>query len=395
MNNATNEELYDKELNEAIELFNNSFEAKSISGEEVGNRLREAINTYNDITGFNFSQTDIAKILHLSPSKISGMLNGERPPSLDQLVDLANLLHVSTDYLLGLNDTYKTDLYGSALYEDEEKIHITGLSQKSIINLEKFHNSKSGTFITDSLFRNYNINYFIISRNGKRTTIPKNIFNHDYSMYVPNAPITILEIPIQLMLKLIKVGISNIAKLLFTSDYVLSQEGTLSIEEIKTVKESVKEYLDICFNEKDKQPETGRALYDVFTCNYSEELNFLNSIIEDYNAFLSIEKTVSNIRIYERHYKLLSNSLNDIEDSINTIKKEYSSDFRSYPENVEKEYSDLINTKTQYKSLLNLYSGKIELSNIELHNSIQRAIKRYIEKKNVTVKPSTALPSAR
>lgn len=381
MNSATNEEeLYDKELSEEIELFNKSFEAKSISGEEVGNRLREALNTYNDITGFNFSQTNLAEILHLSPSKISGMLNGERPPSLDQLVDLANLLHVTTDYLLGLSDTYKTDLYGSALYEDEEKTHITGLSQKSIFNLEKFHNSKSGVFITDSLFRNYHINYFIISRNGKRKTFPKNIFNYDYSMYIPDAPITILEIPIQLMLKLIKVGIPNIAMLLLTSDYVLSKEGALSTEEIKTVKESVKEYLDFYFNEKDKQPETGRAFYELFNCNYSEELNFLNSIIEDYNAFLSIEQTVSNIRLYEGHYKLLSNSLNDIEDSINTIKKEYSGDFRSYPENVEKEYSDLLNTKTQYKSLLNVYSGKIELSKIELHNSIQSAIKRYIEK---------------
>ena len=96
--------------------------------------------------------------------------------------------------MLGLSDTYKTDFYGSALYEDEEKTHITGLSQKSIFNLEKFHNSKNGVFITDSLFRNYHINYFIISRNGKRKTIPKNIFNYDYSMYIPDAPITILEI---------------------------------------------------------------------------------------------------------------------------------------------------------------------------------------------------------
>ena len=88
------------------------------------------------------------------------------------------------------------------------------------------------------------------------------------------------------MLKLIKVGIPNIAKLLLTSDYVISKEGTLSTEEIKTVKESVKEYLDFYFNEKDKQPETGRAFYELFNCNYSGELNFLNSIIEDYNAFL-------------------------------------------------------------------------------------------------------------
>lgn len=381
MNNATNEEeLYNKELSEAIELFNKNFVAKSISGEDVGNRLREALNTYNDITGFNYSQTDLAEILHLSPSKISGMLNGERPPSLDQLVDLARLFHVTTDYLLGLSNTYKTDLYGSALYEDEEELHITGLSQKSIINLEKFQNSKNGSFITDSLFQNYHINYFVISRNGKRTTIPNNIFNYDYSMYIPDTPITILEIPIQLMLKLIRVGIPTIAKLLFTSDYILSIEETLNKEEIQTVKESVKGFLDLCFNEEDKKPETGRAFYDLYNSNYSDELNFLNSIIEDYNAFLSIEKKVSNIRIYERHYKILSIGLNDIEESMETIKKEYSGDFRSYPENVEKEYSDLLDMKIQYKSLLNIYSGKIELTQIELHNSIQRAIKRYIEK---------------
>lgn len=51
----------------------------------------------------NLSQSEVAKRLDMSPSIISAYESGERTPSLEILIALANLYHASTDYLLGVN----------------------------------------------------------------------------------------------------------------------------------------------------------------------------------------------------------------------------------------------------------------------------------------------------
>ena len=61
------------------------------------------------------SQREVARILRMSPSIISSYETGERTPSVDMLLDLADLYHCSTDYLLGKerkSSTFLLDVEG-------------------------------------------------------------------------------------------------------------------------------------------------------------------------------------------------------------------------------------------------------------------------------------------
>ena len=48
-----------------------------------------------------FSQRQLAAMIDVSPSIISGYETGERTPSTEALLALSNIYHCSTDYLLG------------------------------------------------------------------------------------------------------------------------------------------------------------------------------------------------------------------------------------------------------------------------------------------------------
>ena len=50
---------------------------------------------------FHLSQREVAKILGVSPSIISGYETGERTPSVENILALSLLYRCSTDYLLG------------------------------------------------------------------------------------------------------------------------------------------------------------------------------------------------------------------------------------------------------------------------------------------------------
>lgn len=49
----------------------------------------------------HLSQSDVARRLKVSPALISAYENSERKPSLERLIALADIYHVSTDYILG------------------------------------------------------------------------------------------------------------------------------------------------------------------------------------------------------------------------------------------------------------------------------------------------------
>ena len=71
---------------------------------------------------YNFSQTDIARQIGVTPALISAYENQERKPSLDKLVALADIFHVSTDYILGR----------SVKIDSSVMVNVDGLSDKQI-----------------------------------------------------------------------------------------------------------------------------------------------------------------------------------------------------------------------------------------------------------------------
>lgn len=66
-----------------------------------GTRLRELRKAKR------ISQEELGKVIHVSKVSISGYENDTREPSQEALTALANYFDVTTDYLLGLNQTPK------------------------------------------------------------------------------------------------------------------------------------------------------------------------------------------------------------------------------------------------------------------------------------------------
>lgn len=58
----------------------------------------------------HLTKTQVAKRLGISNSVISNYETGEKMPSLDTLIKIANMFNTTTDYLLGLNDTFTYNL---------------------------------------------------------------------------------------------------------------------------------------------------------------------------------------------------------------------------------------------------------------------------------------------
>ena len=61
-------------------------------------------------TEAGMTQTDLAKRLNITKSVVSYYELQERTPSPDVLIQLADIFHVSTDYLLGINHKKMIDV---------------------------------------------------------------------------------------------------------------------------------------------------------------------------------------------------------------------------------------------------------------------------------------------
>lgn len=61
-------------------------------------------------TEAGMTQTDLAKRLNITKSVVSYYELKERTPSPDVLIKLADIFHVSTDYLLGINHKKMIDV---------------------------------------------------------------------------------------------------------------------------------------------------------------------------------------------------------------------------------------------------------------------------------------------
>ena len=67
----------------------------------------------------NLSQLQMAQRTNLSPSVISSYETGARTPSLENLITIATTFRVSTDYLLGLEQSNCLDTDGLSEEEAE------------------------------------------------------------------------------------------------------------------------------------------------------------------------------------------------------------------------------------------------------------------------------------
>ena len=67
------------------------------------------------------SQKEVAGIINTSPSIISNYESGERTPSVENLMALANLYHCSTDYLLGFQTNENDNTLDVSMLSGEQK----------------------------------------------------------------------------------------------------------------------------------------------------------------------------------------------------------------------------------------------------------------------------------
>lgn len=74
---------------------------------------------YEQRTKLRISQKEAAVVIGVSPSIISNYETGERTPSVEKLMALANLYHCTTDYLLGLEKVPVSTLDTSMLSDSQ------------------------------------------------------------------------------------------------------------------------------------------------------------------------------------------------------------------------------------------------------------------------------------
>lgn len=64
------------------------------------------------------TQKDLAKLLNVKPTTVSGWELGRNEPSIDTLNNLSKIFDVSVDYLTGKSDTFKSSAVTDADLED-------------------------------------------------------------------------------------------------------------------------------------------------------------------------------------------------------------------------------------------------------------------------------------
>lgn len=72
----------------------------------------------------NMTQAELARKLHITRSAVNSWEMGISVPSTALLMDLANLFHVSTDFLLGMQKTSTIDV---SQLNDREVLLLQGL----------------------------------------------------------------------------------------------------------------------------------------------------------------------------------------------------------------------------------------------------------------------------
>lgn len=120
----------------------------------IGSRINSALAMNNTL------QKELAKQLNVKDNIVSYWCKGDRTPNTSQIIQIANCLNVSTDYLLGVTDVATTD-------KDLKFVcDYTGLDEKTI---DFFVNNKD-----DCSINNWEVIEFI------KFIIGKIVLNDDY-----------------------------------------------------------------------------------------------------------------------------------------------------------------------------------------------------------------------
>ena len=107
---------------------------------KIGGRIKE-LRLLNNLT-----QKELANKLGLTPKMISFYENSERTPPIDIILKLVSIFDVSSDYLLGLADSYynnaQEDKNGTSLtdlsYAEAERIESEWKKEKKYKNVFRF-----------------------------------------------------------------------------------------------------------------------------------------------------------------------------------------------------------------------------------------------------------------
>lgn len=93
----------------------------------------------------NMTQQYVALTLGIKPPSVSNWESGKTQPTMDNLIELARLYNVTTDYLLGLSDSAVAENDGTdAAEEEKEEVLIRGFRilpvdvQQEILDFVKF-----------------------------------------------------------------------------------------------------------------------------------------------------------------------------------------------------------------------------------------------------------------
>ena len=71
-----------------------------------------------------FSQTDVAKLLNVTSALISAYEKCERKPSIDKLVQLADIYHTTTDYILGRTNSTNDKILIDVSHLNDKQVEI-------------------------------------------------------------------------------------------------------------------------------------------------------------------------------------------------------------------------------------------------------------------------------
>lgn len=78
---------------------------------------------------YGLSQKQVAELVNLSPSIVSGYESGDQTPSTEKLLALSNLYHFSTDYLLGKDSKQPSSSVDVGGLSDDQIKAVTNLIQ--------------------------------------------------------------------------------------------------------------------------------------------------------------------------------------------------------------------------------------------------------------------------